>query len=86
MNKLQFFIDHIGKRIFRTRNECKANKGHNCSICEDVYQNGLIVEDSIHASYLASIEAETNIRYYDTIEERNDSENIIPDNQTNATA
>jgi hypothetical protein len=86
MNKLQFFIDHIGKRIFRTRNECKANKGHNCSICEDVYQNGLIVEDSIHASYLASIEAETNIKYYATIEERNDSENIIPDSQTNQTA
>ena len=86
MTRLQFFIDHIGKRIFRPRNECKAHNGQNCAHCEDVYQNGLIVEDELHASYLASIEAETNIKYYATIEERNDSENIIPDNQTNQTA
>ena len=83
MTRLQFFIGHIGKRIFRTRNGCKAHNGKNCSICEHVYQNGLIVEDSIHASYLESIEAETNITYYGSIGERNDSENIIPDNQTN---
>jgi hypothetical protein len=86
MTRLQFFIDHIGKRIFRSRNECKANKGHNCAHCEDVYQNGLIVADESHASSLASIEAETNIRYYGSIEERNDSENIIPHNKTNETA
>ena len=86
MNRIQFFIDHIGKRVFRLRNECKANKGQNCAHCEDVYQNGLIVEDSIHASYLESIEAETNITYYGSIEEWNDSETILPDNQANETA
>lgn len=86
MSRLQFFIDHIGKRIFRPRNECKAHKGKNCAHCEDVYQNGLIVEDSIHASYLESVEAETGIRYFATIEERNDSETTLPDNQTNETA
>lgn len=85
MNRIQFFIDHIGKRVFRLRNECKANKGQNCAHCEDVYQNGLIVEDELHASYLASIEAETNIRYYGSIEERNDSENILPRHKTNET-
>jgi hypothetical protein len=83
MTDLQKFIDHIGKRVFRPRNGCKANNGKNCAHCEDVYQNGLIVADETHASYLASIEAETNITYYGSIEERNDSENIIPDNQTN---
>jgi len=67
-------------------NECKAHNGKNCAHCEDVYKNGLIVEDSIHASYLESVEAETNITYYDTIEERGNSENILPDNPTNQTA
>ena len=86
MTRLQFFIDHIGKRIFRTRNGCKGNKGKSCAHYEDVYQNGLIVEDELHASYLESIEAETNITYYGSIEERNDSENIIPDSQTYKTA
>jgi len=86
MTRLQFFIDHIGKRVFRPRNGCKGNKGKSCAHYEDVYQHGLIVEDVSHASYLASIEAETNIRYYATIEERNDSENIIPDNQANEAA
>ena len=85
MTRLQFFIDHIGKRVFRPRNGCKGNKGKSCDHCERSYQNGLIVEDEAHASYLAMIEAETKIRYYDTIEERNDSETILPDNQTNQT-
>lgn len=56
MTRLQFFIDHIGKPVFRARNGCKGNKGKPCSICEYNYQNGLIVEDRIHASSLASIE------------------------------
>jgi len=86
MSRLQFFIDHIGKRVFRPMNECKAHNGKNCAHCEDVYKNGLIVEDSIHASYLESVEAETNITYYGTIEERNDSENIISHHKTNETA
>ena len=86
MTRLQFFIDHIGKPVFRQRNGCKGDKGKPCSICEYNYQNGLIVADESHASSLASIEAETNITYYATIEERNDSENIISDNQANETA
>lgn len=86
MTRLQFFIDHIGKRVFRTRNGCKSGNGKPCSICEHNYQNGLIVADELHASSLASIEAETNIIYYATIEERNDSETILPDNQTRETA
>ncbi len=86
MTRLQFFIDHIGKPVFRQRNGCKGNKGKPCSICEHNYQNGLIVADELHASSLASIEAETNIIYYATIEERNDSETILPDNQTRETA
>lgn len=86
MSRLQFFIDHIGKPVFRQRNGCKGNKGKPCSICEHNYQNGLIVADELHASSLASIEAETNIIYYATIEERNDSETILPDNQTRETA
>ena len=80
MSRLQFFIDHIGKPVFIPRNGCTSE------LWERWYQHGLIVEDLTHASYLASIEAETNIRYYATIEERNDSETILPDNQANETA
>ena len=85
MSRLQFFLDHIGKRVFRPLNGCKGNKGKSCAHCEDVYQNGLIVEDELHASYLASIEAETNIKYFATIEERDDHENNLPDHQANQT-
>lgn len=77
--RLHFFIDHVGKPIFRTRNGCS------CELCERTYENGLIVQDKVHASSLASIETLTNIRYYATIEERNDSETTLPDNQTNET-
>ena len=86
MTRLQFFIDHIGKRVFRTRNGCKSGNGKPCSICEHNYQNGLIIADESHASSLASIEAETNIRYYGSIEERNDSKTILPDNQAHQKA
>ena len=86
MNRLQFFIDHIGKRVFRPRNGCKGNKGKSCDHCERSYQNGLIVADESLASYLASIEAETGITYYGSIKERNDSKNILPHHKTNETA
>jgi len=86
MTRLQFFIDHIGKPVFRPRNGCKSRSGKPCSICEHNYQNGLIIADESHASYLAMIEAETGITYYATIEERNDSETTLPDHQTNQTA
>lgn len=86
MTRLQFFIDHIGKRVFRTRNGCKSGNGKPCSICEHNYQNGLIIADESHASSLASIEAETNIRYYGSPEERNDSKTILPDNQAHQKA
>ena len=86
MNRIQFFIDHIGKRVFRLRNECKANKGQNCAHCEDVYQNGLIVEAELQASYLASVEAETGIMYFATIEERDEYETTLPDYKAIETA
>lgn len=74
MSRLQFFIDHIGKPVFRQRNGCKGNNGNPCSICEHNYQNGLIIADESHAYSLASIEAETGITYFQTIEERNEYE------------
>jgi len=74
MSRLQFFLDHICKPVFRQRNGCKGNKGKPCSVCENNYQNGLIIADELHASSLASIEAETGITYFSTIQERNEYE------------
>ena len=73
MKRLDFFLSHVGKRIFRTKNGC------DCEICEEVYQNGLLILDTIHAEYLHDIEAEfqiegTDLKYFSTIEERNDYE------------
>jgi hypothetical protein len=74
MTRLQFFIDHIGKPVFRQRNGCKGNKGKPCSICEHNYQNGLLIEDELHASYLVEIERELKCTYYDSREERDRAE------------
>lgn len=48
----QWFIDRIGKRIFRNATTCS------CSICADVAKNGIIVHDEYHAIYLCDTEAD----------------------------
>ena len=42
----QWFIDRIGKRIYRKNNIC------NCRICVNVHEEGLIITDKQHAIYL----------------------------------
>jgi len=41
--ELQWFLDRIGKRIYRENNFC------DCEICVDVWKKGLIVLDELHA-------------------------------------
>lgn len=40
-----WFIERIGKRIFRDPTEC-------CPTCKNTAENGLIVSDEAHADYL----------------------------------
>ncbi len=58
-NDLQWFLDRIGKRIYRENNRCT------CSICVDVFNNGLIVDDKFHASYLFDCQHEQGLIYVD---------------------
>lgn len=63
----------IGKRVFRTKNTC------GCKICADVYENGLVIGDEMHADYLNEMEGCAqqeghDVKYFETIEERNQYE------------
>lgn len=68
IERKQWFIDRIGKRVFRNRNTC------DCEICEKTYTEGLIICDLQHACYLYDVECEYNregikIKYFDTKKE-----------------
>ena len=68
----QWFIDRIGKRVFRTDTKC-------CAVCAEIYKNGLVIHDETHASYLNDISAELGVRYFDTKQEVVEYENRIQD-------
>lgn len=72
----KWFIDRIGKRVYRNDDKCS------CESCKNVYTHGLIIQDELHASYLDSIEACYNaegipLRYFDTLDEVNEYEKNI---------
>jgi hypothetical protein len=74
MDRKQWFLDRIGKRIFRNGSGCS------CNVCANVYENGLIIRDAYHAEYLCDIEGEYNhegypLEYFDTKEEVTSFEN-----------
>ena len=54
----QWFINRIGKRIYRKNNIC------NCRICVHVHEEGLIIIDENHATYLYDCQ-EMNLIYYE---------------------
>lgn len=57
--KVQWFIDRIGKRIFRTKAKCP------CEVCKKVYEVGLVIADKIHADYLFDCQYDLDLYYYD---------------------
>ena len=66
-DRKQWFIDRIGKRIYRDLDTC------GCKHCADVVANGLVIHDEFHAGYLADVEAaaeseEVHLNYRDTLE------------------
>jgi hypothetical protein len=54
----QWFIDRIGKRIYRKNNVC------NCEVCTTVHKEGLIITDEQHANYLYDCQ-ELDLIYYE---------------------
>ena len=59
MKSQNWFILHIGKRIYRDSDTC------NCSTCADVVANGLVVHDKNHAEYLYMIQGEFKLEGID---------------------
>jgi hypothetical protein len=58
-NDKQWFIDRIGKRVYRDKNTC------DCEMCNDVFENGLIIKNETHATYLYHIQNEYQYIYTD---------------------
>lgn len=72
----QWFLDRIGKRVFRN-NYC------DCAVCKNVYENGLILGDKYHALYCYDHERDFTadghpLKYFDTKEEVFAFEKTIP--------
>lgn len=42
----QWFLDRIGKRIYRDEGDCE------CVHCKDIEENGFIISDANHALYV----------------------------------
>lgn len=63
MNRKQWFIDRIGKRVYRGSISCT------CESCQKVEKEGLVISDNDHANYLYDCERELGVRYYDSLEE-----------------
>lgn len=68
MNRKQWFLDRIGKRVYRTKGSC------DCPVCISVELNGLIISDNLHACYLYDCERELGLKYYDSLEEVKNNE------------
>lgn len=66
-DRINWFFERIGKRVFRTRFEC-------CETCDKNYETGVIIEDEMIAHYYYLIEGEIGVKYFDTKEERDEFE------------
>lgn len=59
----QWFLDRIGKRIFRGPVSCT------CETCTKVHHEGLIIHDKDQADYLFDVQNEIGIKYFDKPQE-----------------
>jgi hypothetical protein len=53
-DRKQWFIDRIGKRVYRDANGCS------CEVCKQIRDVGLVIIDKMHANYLYDMEAMSN--------------------------
>lgn len=70
-DRRQWFLERVGKVVYRNRTTCS------CSTCETVYKEGLMIGDRLQAEYLNDVVGESNIRYFDTLEERDEYEKSL---------
>jgi len=49
MKRLDWFKSKVGQRLYRNNTGC-------CKHCQDVFRDGLIVHDELHAFYLFDME------------------------------
>ena len=55
----QWFIDRIGKRVYRGQTSCQ------CESCKRIGKEGLIISDLMHAEYLYDVEGISQIESED---------------------
>lgn len=77
----RWFIDRIELRVYRNNTHCQYEEVI-CKMCLDIYNNGIVILDDMHANYLFMLESEmtregTPLRYFDTIEERDKYEQSL---------
>jgi len=68
MRTKEWFLERIGKRVYRTP-VCP------CTICTDIQKNGMIITDQKHAEYIYTVQADLRaedlaLLFFDTKEER----------------
>lgn len=70
LERQKWFKDRIGKRVFRNNTTCQ------CSVCQSVYEKGIVIDNEMHASYMHDMEGcsweddgQKGIKYFDTKEE-----------------
>lgn len=66
MRGLEWFINRIGKRVYRNKSKCS------CDMCDHAYKEGVKIRDVVHANYLQLCQQELGLTYYETKEERDD--------------
>jgi hypothetical protein len=71
----QWFISRIGRTVYRN-NYC------DCLICQQIYEDGIVIKDRNHATYCHETECELTAdgsptRYFDTREEMLEFEKSI---------
>lgn len=79
MDRKQWFVDRIGKTVYRNKVSC------DCKICDNAYEYGVFISDFVHADYLYCCESEYTIegiplKYFDTIIERDQFEQSLKTN------
>lgn len=57
--RLQWFIDRIGKTVYRDEIGCE------CKSCKDGDKHGVFIQDKDHAVYLRDIEGWLGVKYRD---------------------
>lgn len=78
--RLQWFTDRIGKRVFRNSDGC------DCEMCKAIERNGIHIEGPLHAQYLYDCETDltadgTPLRYFDSKEGVNEWLKALPNEQ-----